>query len=65
LKLLNFSNNKACLGDILNHLSKVDSSFVPNLSSYIDLKLYSKKISENAERVELWRNEVLVDLLAF
>lgn len=31
----------------------------------MDLDKYSKKIFENANRVELWRNEELVGLLAF
>lgn len=58
-------NNKASLKNISNHLDKVDSLFVPSLSSYVDLDKYSKKIFENADRVELWRNEELVGLLAF
>jgi ribosomal protein S18 acetylase RimI-like enzyme len=63
--LIKVYNNKASLKNISNHLDKVDSLFVPSLSSYVDLDKYSKKIFENADRVELWRNEELVGLLAF
>jgi ribosomal protein S18 acetylase RimI-like enzyme len=63
--LIKVYNNKASLKNISNHLDRVDSLFVPSLSSYVNLDKYSKKIFENADRVELWRNEELVGLLAF
>lgn len=63
--MINFSTNKASVISISNHLFKVDHKFVPKLSSYIDIESYSRKIFEKAERIELWKNDELMGLLAF
>jgi ribosomal protein S18 acetylase RimI-like enzyme len=63
--LIEFSINKASLRSISKHLNKVNDLFVPVLSSYVNIDIYSKKIFEKADRIEFWKNEELVGLLAF
>lgn len=63
--MIKFTANKASLSTILRHLVKVDDLFVPTLSSYVNIDLYSKKIFEKADRIEIWKNQELVGLLAF
>lgn len=64
MKLFKFKRNHTRVNDILRHLSKCDYDFNPNLSSYVDLDLYSKKLCGKAERFEIWSNNNLVGLLA-
>lgn len=63
--MIEFSINKASLRSISKHLNKVNDLFVPVLSSYVNIDIYSKKIFEKADRIEFWKNEELVGLLAF
>lgn len=64
LKLFEFKRNETNMDEIFIHLSKCEYDFKPNLSSYVDLNLYSKKLFEKAERFEVWKNESLIGLLA-
>lgn len=56
--------NHSKLEDIYNHLTRVDEEFVPALSSYTEINLYSKKLFEKSIRFEIWSKKLLVGLLA-
>ena len=56
--------NHSKLEDIYNHLTRLDKEFVPALSSYTEINLYSKKLFEKSIRFEIWNKELLVGLLA-
>jgi 2-polyprenyl-3-methyl-5-hydroxy-6-metoxy-1,4-benzoquinol methylase len=50
--------------DIFNHLNKCSDSFVPELSTYVDIEKYSKKIYDNATRFEAYSDNELIGLIA-
>ena len=50
--------------EIYLHLRDVDNSFMPFLSSMMDLENFSFKIYKNAIRFEAWHNQILVGLLS-
>ena len=62
---MKFETNKSDLNDVEFHLKLVDTQFVPNLSSYINIKAYSEKLISLAVRCEIWFNHDLVGLLAY
>ncbi len=49
---------------IAAHLTRCDPSFVPPLSSRVDLPEYALKICTHAVRFEAWSTDVLAGLLA-
>lgn len=49
---------------ILKHLRDTDHSFVPELSSRVDLEVYTKKIFEKSFRIEAWDGKCLIGLIA-
>jgi GNAT superfamily N-acetyltransferase len=49
---------------IFSHLSHCDDSFLPPLSSRVEISGYAHKIAKNAERFEAWKNSELIGLLA-
>ena len=59
-----FLFNQASKRDIFHHLVSCDDFFVPALSSKVDIESYSKKLFENAKRVEFWDNGELSGLVA-
>lgn len=50
--------------EIVDHLSRCDSAFVPRLSDRVNLAEYARKISQKADRHEAWENGNLVGLVA-
>lgn len=56
--------NNSTINDVYKHLMRCDRDFIPNLSSYVDINLYSKKLFSKAERFEIWQNNTLFGLLA-
>ncbi len=56
--------NKSSCQDIEKHLVRCDIYFRPNLSTYINIPIYSKKLERNSTRFEIWSNLELVGLLA-
>lgn len=62
--LSEISKNQSAILDIYNHLKRCDQDFVPQLSSYVDIKSYSEKLYNNALRYEYWSKDNLVGLLA-
>lgn len=60
---LGFQFNVATEADLVNHLTKCSSDFVPCLSGRTDIREYARKIAERAVRFEAWDFE-LVGLIA-
>lgn len=50
--------------EILDHLNECDNSFIPPLSSRVDLRSYAKKIVNHAVTFEAWNERKLAGLLA-
>lgn len=63
--MIEIKKNSSVVSDIESHLMEVSDSFVPNLSSYVDIKQYAVKLFEKAQRIEVWENNRLVGLLAY
>ncbi len=61
---IQYSINKSNLLQIIEHLAVCDSSFVPALSTQVELAKYSHKIIENAIRFEAFSNNRLVGVIA-
>jgi len=61
---LKFSENVSSSHDIYIHLIKCSYLFKPPLDSYIDIKEYSRKIRNNADTIECWKDDMLIGLLA-
>jgi ribosomal protein S18 acetylase RimI-like enzyme len=54
----------ASLGQLIALLQRCDASFVPPLSSRVELAAYARKIASHALRLEAWRGAEPVALLA-
>lgn len=61
---VSYSERKASLEDILNHLNLTDESHSPRLSEKVDIPFYAKKIHDNAVTFEAWVDKELVGLVA-
>lgn len=59
-----YRSNKASEAEIAEHLTCCDASFVPPLSTRVEINVYAKKIAGKAERFEAWDDGKLVGLLA-
>jgi ribosomal-protein-alanine N-acetyltransferase len=59
-----YRHNTSTTNDILVHLKKCDSQFIPVLSLVVDLNGYASKIYANADRFEAWQNNELIGLVA-
>jgi len=58
-----YTSNRASEAQIVEHLSRCDSSFVPPLSMRVEIDSYARKIASAAVRFEAW-DRTLVGLLA-
>jgi ribosomal protein S18 acetylase RimI-like enzyme len=56
--------NYASIDDILLHLFRCDSNFVPRLSARTELVGYSTKVVSSAARFEAWSDDELIGLAA-
>jgi ribosomal protein S18 acetylase RimI-like enzyme len=65
MEKIKYQINKSSYNDVYDHLIACDVYFVPRLSEKIAIDTYSKKIIDNAIRIEAWKNNVLVGLIAF
>lgn len=59
-----FDIDRSGLTDVLHHLQAHDGAFQPPLSSRLDLADYSRKLVDNAVRLEAWVGDDLVGLVA-
>lgn len=64
MKDISYEINKADKNEIQKHLLACSDSFVPPLSSYVDIQMYSEKIEKNAVTFEAWYNDRIVSLIA-
>jgi ribosomal-protein-alanine N-acetyltransferase len=62
--MITLAVNTGKAADILQHLQSCDESFVPPLSSRVDLQDYTRKIVGNAARFEAWSDDIIVGLVA-
>jgi ribosomal protein S18 acetylase RimI-like enzyme len=62
--MIDYRTNTASEENILYHLETCDETFFNNLCNRVNIKVYSKKIKENAVLFEAWNNNHLVGLLA-
>jgi ribosomal protein S18 acetylase RimI-like enzyme len=62
--MIKYSTNISSKKDIKNHFLKCEHSFVPALSSYVDIDSYTDKIFDNAIRFEGFCEKNLVGLAA-
>lgn len=51
--------------EISNYLKEMNSSFIPELDTRVDIDRYAQKIADNAVRLEYRENDKLIGLLAF
>lgn len=56
--------NKTTEVDIAEHLKRCDTTFVPSLSSRVDLAEYAHKLANRSTRIEAWLDDELVGLVA-
>lgn len=61
---MNFRLDSADASQLLDHLRAADASFVPALSSRVDLAAYADKLATHARRVEAWQSDTLAGLIA-
>lgn len=61
---LKIRKNTSTLRDIVDHLSRNDSEFIPKLSSRVQIDDYSKKIFDYADRYEAFSRSNIVGLIA-
>jgi 2-polyprenyl-3-methyl-5-hydroxy-6-metoxy-1,4-benzoquinol methylase len=61
---MKISQNKSNEEDIFKHLERCSNQFIPSLDTYVNIKLYSKKIYEQANRFEIFNNNHLKGLIA-
>jgi ribosomal-protein-alanine N-acetyltransferase len=59
-----FGRDRAGAGEVLAHLLRCDASFVPPLSSRVEIPAYAEKLVDRARRWEAWSEGDLVGLVA-
>ena len=59
-----YSINRSNVTEIVAHLLHADTSFVPALSSRIDIQTYAQKLHHRAVRFEAWLGAELIGLVA-
>lgn len=64
MKDISYEINKADKKEIERHLLACSESFVPPLSSYVDIQTYSEKLEKNAVTFEAWCQNRIVSLIA-
>ena len=61
---LDYRIDTATVGEIKDHLLRVDEDFVPVLSGRVEISAYTSKLVANAVRFEAWVSGRLVGLIA-
>jgi GNAT superfamily N-acetyltransferase len=64
MSLYRITENTASVKDVIGHLEKCSKNFYPPLFTYVDISVYSIKIVNNAETVEIWHENILIGLVA-
>lgn len=63
-QLIKYSINKSKSSDIIEHLKKCSTDFIPSLETYVDIESYAIKLEKFAYRLEAWAEEELISLVA-
>jgi ribosomal protein S18 acetylase RimI-like enzyme len=63
-KKIQYADNRSSLNEVLQHLKVCDNTFVPPLSTRVNLNSYALRIWENAYRFEAWEADQLAGLVA-
>ena len=50
--------------ELIGHLTACDTSYRPKLSDRVDVRVYGKKLMDNARRFEIWDGATLAGLAA-
>lgn len=61
---ISFTVNRSNAADIAAHLFHADPTFVPTLSSRVDIHTYAQKLNDQAFRFEAWLGQQLIGLVA-
>jgi ribosomal protein S18 acetylase RimI-like enzyme len=61
---IHYADNQSSLHEVLQHLKVCDNSFIPALSTRVNLDAYALKIRDNAYRYEAWQGDQLTGLIA-
>jgi ribosomal protein S18 acetylase RimI-like enzyme len=61
---LELSLNKASAAEIVDHLRRCDTDFMPALSDRVEISPYAQKLVRKASRFEAWSDGRLVGLVA-
>lgn len=64
MKSLIYTFNKSTEHHIKEHLYRVDQDFKPALHTYVDIDNYSQKMAKSAVRLEYFKDEQLIGLMA-
>lgn len=64
MSTLRFARDEANAGQLLAHLQATDASFIPPLSTRLDLTAYAEKLVTRAFRIEAWDGPVLAGCIA-
>lgn len=59
-----YSVNRSTCQDIVKHLTECSSSFIPELSTYVNIEEYSIKISKKSTRIEAYVGKNLIALVS-
>ncbi len=61
---ITYRTNTATVEEIRTHLAACDASFIPPLSTRVNIADYAEKLSAKAQRLEAWDNGKLIGLAA-
>ncbi len=64
LPIIFYKEKTASVQQVITHLTKCGSNFVPPLNQTVDISAYSKKIVENSITFEAWIDNELAGLIA-
>ena len=62
--VVSYHTQRANINDLSVHLKQCDSTFIPALSSRLDIDEYARKIIDNAQTIEAWMNNDLIGVVA-
>jgi ribosomal protein S18 acetylase RimI-like enzyme len=61
---MQFTQDRATHEDVVRHLRRCDTDFVPALSARVQIPEYAEKLVSHAARFEAWQHGILVGLIA-
>lgn len=64
MKDITYTQNHSSFLEIVEHLKVCDHSFIPTLSSRVDLNIFAKKLKDRAVLFEAWHHDLLIGLVS-